>query len=295
MRKSLSAATILLLVAVSCIEKDPSWIISWGSGGSGQVEPAPQPQPQPGPDTTVKIIPTDVPLLEAFTQDFSNPDTAPFDLALYQGRDDFRYYPGFPSLTESATDILLLRMDPEDAPSDCPQFTASAHTFYGSYSIRVMTPDLSRVKKTTDAVFEFSLQGNDPRAGVSGIGLNWELSSPSKMTVTSLAGTSGTQSGNSVAVMVPDGCSPSERFQTCGWDWTPESVVWWIINPSTKERTVIGEISSEGEVPFLPAVLKVCVKHTTDAPEYPFETQIDRISYEPYPDLIQAWRDKYFK
>lgn len=280
MRKLLPIAALLLLVAVSCIEKDPSWEIHWGQGGSGEVNPGPGPAPKPDPDTTV--TPSDVPLLESFVQEFSTTDTAPFDFSLHQGREDFRYYPGFPSLTESGTDILMLRLDPADTPTECPQLTASAYTFYGSYSIRVRTPDLSRLKKTTDAVFEFCLRGDDPKAGVSGIGLKWNLSVPGKITTTALRGTLNTQSGYSVAVPLSEDRNPGSKFQTLGWDWTPDYVKWWILDPSSKEKKVIGEITAKDEVPFLAGILSVSVRHDTDAPEYPFETEIDRISYEPY-------------
>lgn len=286
---------LLLPVAVSCIEKDPSWKLNWETGGSGEETPLPPQPPQEKPDTTVEIIPADVPLLEAFSQDFNASDTAPFALRLHKEGDDFRYFPGFPSLSEAKTDILLLRLDPHDSPGDCPGFEASSHTFYGSYSLRVRTPDLSRVKKTTDAVLEFGLLGNDTAAGVSGIAIKWELSTPKKMTITSLAGTPDSQTGNSVAVMLEQSSDPSAKFQTCGWDWTPDYVRWWILDTSTKEKTIIGEITGQGEVPSLPGILSLSVFHTSDAPEYPFETEIDKITYEPYQDMIQAWRDKYFE
>lgn len=295
MRRKLLIALLLLPVALSCIEKDPSWKLSWETGGSWEETPLPPQPPQEKPDTTVEIIPTDVPLQEAFSQDFNTSDTAPFARRLHKEGDDFRYFPGFPSLSEAKTDILLLRLDPHDTPEDCPCIEASAHTFYGSYSLRVRTPDLSRVKKTTDAVLEFGLRGNDPAAGVSGIAVKWALSAPAKMTITSLAGTPDSQTENSVEVMFEKSLDLSAKFQTCGWDWTPDYVRWWILDASTKEKTIIGEISGQGEVPSLPAVLSLSVSHSSDAPEYPFETEIDKISYEPFPDHIRAWREKYFE
>lgn len=299
MRRNARIALSLLLLVVSCVEKDPSWKITWGTGGSGNVTPvtpsAPNPnEPTPDPVTPDEVIPTDVPLLDAFFQDFKTQDTAPFSLKLHNGRDDFRYFPGFPSLSEAGTDILMLRLDPGDAPAGCPALEAAGHTFYGSYSFRIRTPDLSRLKKSTDAVIELRLSGDDPKAGVSGIGMEWKLSEPSKMTVTSVAGTKDLQSSTSTAAMLTKSQDPSAKFQTCGWDWTPDYVRWWILNPTTNEKEAVGEISGDGEVPSLPAVLSLRVFHSEDSPEYPFETEIDNISYEPFQDCIQTWRDKYF-
>lgn len=293
MRGYARIALSLLLVAVSCVEKTPSWVISWESGESGKETPVPPPDP-PAPPAPVDVIPTDVLLSEAFFQDFKTSDTAPFSLNLHKEGTDFRYFPGFPSLSEADTDILMLRLDPADAPSDCPGLEASIHTFYGSYSFRVRTPDLSRVKKTTDAVIELRLRGDDPKAGVSGIGMEWRLSQPSKMTITSVAGVGESQSGTSVAVMLNEDQDPSKKFRTIGWDWTPDYVKWWIMDTSTKQKTVIGEITGQDEVPVLPAILSLKVFHSADAPEYPFETEIDNISYEPFQDHIQAWRERYF-
>lgn len=299
MRAYASIALSLLLVAVSCIEKEPSWIISWGTGDAGKETPVtPPPGSEPDtpdtPDTTGNIIPTDVPLLEAFIQDFSSSDTAPFAIRLRSDGGDFRYFPGFPSLSEKDKDILMLRLDPGDPLSDGPALVASAHTFYGSYSFRIRTPDLSRVRKTTDAVMEISLQGEDPGVGVSGIGMKWTLSQPTKVTVTSLTGSGNSQYDGSVAVMLSKGQDLSSKFQTIGWDWTPDYVRWWILDTSTKKKTVINEIAGQDGVPWLPAVLSLKIYHSADAPEYPFETEIDNISYEPFPDHIRAWRDKYF-
>ena len=294
MKSRLLTISLLLLAAVSCIDKDPSWNITWGTGDPGGTDPYTEPKPHTDPDPPSGTDPKDVEILQAFTQDFKTADTAPMELSVRQSSPDFRYFPGFPSLSENDTDILLLRLDPADKASECPCLTASGHTFYGSYSIRVKTPDLSRVKKTTDAQFEFRLAGDDPGAGVSGIGMKWSLSDPSKITLTTLCGSRESQSGNSVAVPVPSGCNPSAKFLLCGWDWTPEYVRWWVQDSGTGERKVLLEITGSGEVPALPGILGIEVSHTADAPEYPFETEIDRISYEPYQDHILAWREKYF-
>lgn len=285
---------LLLFAVASCIEKDPSWIITWGTQEPGTTDPSPEPEPRQNPDTTKEITPADVALLDAFRQDFKTTDTAPFSFALRQDWDDFRYFSGFPSLSENDTEILLLRLDPADKASECPRLTASAHTFYGSYSIRVKTPDLSRVRKTTDARFELRLGGEDPTAGTGEIGIGWKLSDPSKMIITSLCDTKASGNAKPVSVQIPEGNDFSAKFQTCGWDWTPDSVRFWVLDSRTGEKTVILEITDKGNIPALPGVLSIAVLHATDAPEYPFETEIDHISYEPYQEYIREWRDKYF-
>lgn len=285
----------LLLVAVSCVENDPSWLISWETGESGKETPVTPPDTKPDTPDTTYVLPTDVPLLEAFLQDFGSSDTAPFSLRLHNDGDDYRYFPNFPSLSEIDTDILMLRLDPGALPSDSLAVEASAHTFYGSYSFRIKMPDLSRVKKTTDTEMEISLQGDDPGVGVSGIGMKFTLSQPSKVTVTSLNGSRESQYNRSVAVMLSAGQDISTKFQTIGWDWAPDCIRWWILDASTNKKTVINEIEGKDDVPWLPAILSLKIYHSADAPEYPFEMEVDNISYQPFIDYIQEWRKKYFE
>lgn len=291
MRVSPLIVSALLVIAVSCIDKDPSWNISWNSGGGNPVEPAPAPTPEPEPEPDVPV-PADVELAEAFIQDFKGPDFSPFSPVLNEDHADFRYFPGFPSLSELGTDILLIRLDPTDGPSDGPCLLAAEHTFYGSYSFRVRTPDLSRVKKTTDAVISIRLDGSDPAAGISGIGISWKLSQPSRITLSSIAGRNADSAlRKEETVTVSASSDPSLRFQTIGWDWGPDSVKWWIKNPSTGEKTILLEISDAAAVPSIPAIMSIGLSYSTMPPKYPFETEVDMISYEPFDEAIKAWRD----
>lgn len=295
MRAAALIASFLLLAAASCVEEDPSWAITWETGGDDPAPPPP-PGPQPGDEPSDEAKPADVALLAAFAQDFKDSGTAPFSPVLHQEREDFRYYPAFPSLTELDTDVLLLRLDPADAPSDGPRMVSTGHSFYGSYAFRIRTPDLSLVKNGTDAVFELSLQGSDPAVGVGGIGLRWRLSEPARMTFSAFSGSSDAAARHrDVALTADAGCSPSKRFQTIGCDWHHDGVICWIADPSTGSKDVVGEITDAAVIPSIPAVLSFGSFHTSVSPKYPFELEVDMISYEPYDEEIQAWRDKYFK
>jgi len=99
-----------------------------------------------------------------------------------------------------------------------------------------------------------------------------------------------------------EGFDASARFYTYGFDWSKENIVWWIIHPASKEKIVLWdyegrELFSDNPaartgIPLMPARYQINFWHSNDrpapgrpsstqAPEYPFELEIDRMSYEP--------------
>lgn len=281
MRDIILLSAVLFLTA-ACI-KDPSWKVEWKNPEYEQGEqekPLPQQEEPDTPDTPV--TPSEE-LASSFVQDFDTDVPEHFSFRMHSGRDDFRYLSAFPSLSELSTDILLLRLDPGDASGEGngPRLTFDTPSFHGSYSIRVKMPDLSRFSSKTDACFGFGVF--NPDDGKAVIKISWKLSDPSKLTLSALAAAAENPVNTALDVN-PSGVlgkefKASSLFHTYGFDWTADSVQWWIMNPSTKAKTVIGRTTVPTAVPVNPAVISAGAWHSSVSPKYPFEIEIDSISY----------------
>ena len=111
-----------------------------------------------------------------------------------------------------------------------------------------------------------------------------------------------------------DGFDASSCFHVCGFDWYPDKIIWWIQDPDTEEKTILweyegadlfpGRPSSTG-IPVIPSKCRLAFWHSkispvegnsasVEAPFYPYELEVDRISYEPFDDLNNAWQEEHF-
>lgn len=97
----------------------------------------------------------------------------------------------------------------------------------------------------------------------------------------------------------------SKRFYIYGWDWYPDRLTWWIINPDTNEKIILwdyeGKIlfpeqSSQTGIPNIQTRYRLNFWHTNnwpvetnpasiEPPLYPYELEIDWMSYMPFDDL----------
>lgn len=102
-----------------------------------------------------------------------------------------------------------------------------------------------------------------------------------------------------------EGFDASAQFHTYGWDWYPDRMVWWIIHPHTGEKIVLWDYTgtvifpdqpSRTGVPCLKSKYRLNYWHTdnwpvetnpdsVEAPAYPFELEIDWMSYEPFDEF----------
>ena len=90
----------------------------------------------------------------AFKEDFSEGSSEYFDFNYRPSGEDFRYFSGFPSLSEEGTSVMLYRMDPAD-PAGAgrgPEIISKDYTFYGSYSARIKIPDPREIQPNVGAV-----------------------------------------------------------------------------------------------------------------------------------------------
>lgn len=97
-----------------------------------------------------------------------------------------------------------------------------------------------------------------------------------------------------------EGFDASSRFYTYGFDWYPDRLVWWILHPETGERIVLWDY--QGSTPDFTGIpdnrtyYRLNFWHTdnwpvetnpdsVEAPAYPFELEVDWMSYEPFEDI----------
>lgn len=122
-------------------------------------------------------------------------------------------------------------------------------------------------------------------------------------TVTRVPNTAFTGRQNKPSGIEPiEGFDASAQFHTYGWDWYPDRMVWWMIHPQTGKKQILWDYKGKEIFPDQPSKTGVpCLKsryrlnywHTNnwpvetnpesiEAPKYPFELEIDWMSYEPF-------------
>ena len=97
----------------------------------------------------------------------------------------------------------------------------------------------------------------------------------------------------------------SARFYVYGWDWYPDRLTWWIIHPDTNEKIILWDYEGKVLFPDQPAATGIPVVQTKyrlnfwhtnnwpvetnpdsiEKPAYPYELEIDWMSYKPFDDL----------
>lgn len=94
-----------------------------------------------------------------------------------------------------------------------------------------------------------------------------------------------------------DGYNAAQRFYTYGFDWYPDRIVWWILHPETEERIILWDY--QGSTPNFTGIPDNKTRYllnfwhtnnwpvhtnnkSTEKPKYPYEVEIDWMSYEPF-------------
>lgn len=261
------AAAALLIGA--CSGKDP-----YTYTGPVHVNPVDKPDTAQAADTTapgpvVPPGPVDVTLMEAFTEEF---DAKTSDLFVFQklsARPDFRYYPGFPSLSESGTKILLLRLDPKDAAGEGAFAGAAGYIENGSLSVRMRIPDIGSVQSSVGSVASLSLYDPD---GAESVAISLRLSEPTKVCV---------KVGENESSYVPEisGFKASSKFYIYGFDLALDKISVWIKTGVNAEKQVLAEFTEKlPSTPLRPA-LRFFTPSSGKLPLYPYELEVDWISY----------------
>ena len=104
-----------------------------------------------------------------------------------------------------------------------------------------------------------------------------------------------------------EGFNAASQFYTYGFDWYPDRLVWWILHPTTNEKIILwdytGSTPNFTGIPPNPTLYRLNFWHTnnwpvetrrnsTEKPLYPYELEIDWMSYTPFEDLNKAWQEQ---
>lgn len=108
------------------------------------------------------------------------------------------------------------------------------------------------------------------------------------------------------------GFDASSRFYIYGFDWYPDRITWWVQYSDIDNKIVLWDYeaadlfpdspSSTG-IPVIPSRYRLNFWHSkispaegnpasVEAPLYPYELEVDRVSYEPFDDLNNAWLEE---
>lgn len=203
----------------------------------------PDDKPDDKPDDNPPVTVT---LMEAFKEDFSAEPAN--GLTLDAGGIDFRCFPGFPSLTESGTNILMLRLNAAKDAGDGIKLISKDYVHFGTYSARVKLPDVKSVQSGLGAKVEF---------GPEGEGVVIDVASPTV-----------------------GGINTASKFCVIGLDWSKDKLVRWVKSKPSDDKKVIEEVTEN--VPQDPQKLVFRYYHTDGAAaNYPYELEIDWIEYSP--------------
>ena len=302
-------------------------------------------QPQQGPRQ-----PQAQQLMGPFIENFSHETSDFLNIGYRRNGYDFRYHPGVPSLSEEGTDVIVLRINPSDpaTPGPGPHLGSKLPTFYGSYSARLRVPDVKKTQPDIGVVVGYFTYTENPRHGLSEIDWEWLIADPQIIYIGAWTGHLGSlqrvgrivnmatgevlatnyrvddparrsergdfdgEQNIPVSVTPIEGYDASKRFYVYGFDWYPERIVWWMVNPDTNEKIVLWDYkgrvvfpngpSSMG-VPTTPTRYNLNFWHTNnwavetnpnalEPPKYPYALEVDWMSYKPFDDLNKEYLQK---
>lgn len=257
---------------------------------------------------------------------------------------DFRHFPDMPSFTEKSDDhVLIMRIDP-DGPAGAgrgPEIATKKRTHFGTYSARIRVPDVKKVQPNIGSVVGYFTYRMDPEFGLSEIDFEWLIADPTLIYIGTWTGyndrglnrigrivnlatgeVSNTiyRTGNGPDTPIQVGTEPlsvkpikgydaSKRFYEYGFDWQPDRLTWWVIDPDTNEKIILWDYKGTDVFPGMPASTGVPVSPTTyllnfwhtdnwpvdtnpnsvEKPAYPYTLEVDWMKYVPDVEASRKW------
>ena len=241
---------------------------------------------------------------------------------------DFIWKFGVKSPTERKTKILSFKIDPADraGAGRGPEIISKEYTHFGTYAARIKIPDIRKIQPNTGAVVGYFTYNVDSIPGLSEIDFEWLIADPEIIYIGTWTGQRGdlkrigrtvnvakgtiyntiykerksgfkrdltgaqNQPENITAI---DGYDASARFYTYGFNWYPDRIRWWMINPVSADTVVLWDYQGSLEgIPQNHSRYRLNFWHTDswpvetnrnsiEKPLQPYETEIDWMSYDP--------------
>ena len=264
----------------------------------------------------------------AFTENFSDTALQNFRYGSTGIKDAFKWQSGVSSATEPGTKVLSFKIDPADSAGAGrgPEIISNDFTYFGTYSAQLKVPDVRKVQPNTGAVVGYFTYYMDSVYGLSEIDFEWLVADPSIVyigtwtgyrgalqrigrTINLATGTiyntiyktgyTGTPTPLTGAQNEPETIDSiahydaSSRFYTYGFDWHPDRLTWWMVDPATGKKIVLWDYhGSQRGIPQHPSYYRVNFWHTNDwavdtnpnsveKPLHPYELEVDWMKYEP--------------
>ncbi len=230
---------------------------------------------------------------------------------------------------EPGTQVLTLKIDPQ-APAGAgkgPEIISKKFTHFGTYAARIKVPDVRAIQPNVGAVVGYFTYHMDQVQGLSEIDYEWLIADPEIIYIgtwtgprgslkrigrtinlaegkiystTHRVGHSGTRMPLSGLQNKPEtipaieGYDASKQFYTYGFDWYPDRLRWWMINPQTADTVVLWNyFGSQLGIPQNESRYRLNFWYTKDwpvetnplsieRPSQPYEVEVDWMSYEPW-------------
>jgi hypothetical protein len=269
-----------------------------------------------------------------FFEDFSRPHLKNFKAYNGGKGGDYLLKSGVRLPTERKTKILLIKIDPGGEPGAGrgPEISSKYFTHFGTYAARLKIPDIKKIQPDVGAVVGYFTYHMDSVQGLSEIDFEWLLADPGIIYIGTWTGQHGDlrRIGRTIDIAngliyntsyreprsglsrqltgvlsQPDSIPPikgynaASQFNIYGFDWYPDRIRWWMIQPVTADTVVLWDYrgSQEG-IPQNRTHYRMNFWHTNnwpvetnpnsiEKPLYPYETEIDWMSYKPLKNFPQ--------
>jgi hypothetical protein len=263
----------------------------------------------------------------SFVENFDDVSLTNFRYGSTGTQSEFKWKSGAVSSIDNALRVLSFKIDPADSAGAGrgPEIISNNMTHFGTYSSRLKVPDIRKVQPNTGAVVGYFTYEMDSIAGLSEIDYEWLIADPTIIYIGTWTGPRGKlqrigrtinlakgiiyntgyregQGGKNIPltgaqnqpekISALDGYDASAGFYTYGFDWLPDRITWWIINPVNNEKIVLWDYqgSSLG-IPQNASRYRMNFWHTNnwsvvtnpasmEKPAGQYELEVDWMSYE---------------
>ena len=264
----------------------------------------------------------------SFIENFSDSTSKFFHYGSTGTKAAFKWKSGVNSSTEARTKILSFRIDPNDSAGAGrgPEIISNNFTHFGTYSARLKVPNVRGIQPNIGAVVGYFTYYMDSIYGLSEIDFEWLVADPTIIYVGTWTGYNGElkrigrtinlakgivyntiykegHNGSSTPLTgmqnqpesIPsiEGYDASATFYTYGFDWYPDRLRWWMIDPKNGKKVVLWDYQgSQTGIPQHHTYYRMNFWHTNvwsvetnpnaiEKPLQPYELEVDWMSYDP--------------
>ncbi len=262
----------------------------------------------------------------SFFEDFDSPSIKNFRYGSTGTKSEFKWKSGVPSKSAKGVKVLSFKLDPSDSAGAGrgPEVISNGFTHFGTYSARLKVPDVRSTQPNVGAVVGYFTYHVDSIPGLSEIDFEWLIADPTVIYIGTWTGHNplkrigrtinlakgiiyntgfkeghGTQSepltgaqNQPEKIAAIPGYDASSKFYTYGFDWLPNRITWWMIDPQTNEKIILWDYQgSTRGIPQNASKYRMNFWHTNnwsvetnpasvEKPKQQYELEVDWMSYD---------------